>query len=376
MARKKVAKGISGSKQSTDLADILFPTGEDQDHLDSILSIPPEQRRLHTETVDYNVSTLVDALKNNSIRVPEFQRRYVWNNSQASRLIESLIIQCPIPVVYLSQRPDEILDVVDGNQRLRTLRRFLGDEFTLTGLTAYPEIEGNSFSTLDPRFQRHIVNRTIRCLIILKDTHPQVKFDVFERLNSGAVKLNAQELRNGIYHGEATKLAEKLAEDKVFSTLVSVSANKRMKLEELVIRFFALIDDLDGYSKPLSGFLNNYCDSHRDLNTSKKQDLVTRFDATVQCVSKVFGDLAFSIFDNETNIISKFNAALYDCQMVGLARLTRNPDWNIPSRKLAISKMQRLFQDQVFVKQISKATSDESSVKGRIAKFESVFAND
>jgi hypothetical protein len=372
---KKLTKGVSGSKQSTDLADILFPTGEDQDHLDSILSIPPEQRRLHTETVDYNVSTLVEALRNDSIRVPEFQRRYVWNNSQASRLIESLIIQCPIPVVYLSQRPDEILDVVDGNQRLRTLRRFLADEFTLTGLTAYPEIEGNSFSTLDPRFQRHIVNRTIRCLIILKDTHPQVKFDVFERLNSGAVKLNAQELRNGIYHGEATKLAEKLAEHKVFSTLVSVNANKRMKREELVIRFFAFCDDLDGYTKPLSGFLNNYCDSHRALKQEEKEELSIGFEKTVECVSKVFGDLAFAIFDKDTKVVSKFNAAVYDCQMVGLSRLMRKSTWQLPSRKAAISKMQQLFQDQAFVKQISKATSDEANVKSRISKFERVFAN-
>ncbi len=198
MAKKKNSKTTSASASSTDLADILFPSDADLMLQESILDIPPEQRRLHTETVDYNVSTIVAALEDGTINIPEFQRNYVWNNAQASRLIESLIIQCPIPVVYLSHRPDEVLDVVDGNQRLNSLRRFLKNEFRLVGLTAYPEIEGNYFNELDPRFQRHITNRTIRCLIILKDTHPQVKFDVFERLNSGAVKLNAQELRHGI----------------------------------------------------------------------------------------------------------------------------------------------------------------------------------
>ncbi len=234
MAKKsKSSKRTGGSARSTDLADILFPSTEDVSHQDSILDVPPEQRRLHTETVDYNVATIVDALKSKSIKIPEFQRRYVWSNAQASRLIESLIIQCPIPVVYLSQGADEIYNVIDGNQRLNSLRRFFENDFRLVGLTAYPELEGNFFTDLDPRFQRHITNRTIRCLIILKDTHPQVKFDVFERLNSGAVRLTPQELRHGIYHGDAIRLAIDCAKDRAFQRMVNVSQNKRMKLEEL-----------------------------------------------------------------------------------------------------------------------------------------------
>ena len=112
--------------------------------------------------------------------VPRFQRGYVWTDPQASRLIESLIIQCPIPVIYLSQEPDERLSVIDENQRLQSILRYLDNTFELRGLTAYPELEGSRYFQLDPRFQRHIVNRTLRCIVIMKDTHPQVKFDVFE----------------------------------------------------------------------------------------------------------------------------------------------------------------------------------------------------
>ncbi len=136
----------------------------------------------------------------------------------------------------------------------------------MTGLTAYPELEGNYFSDLDPRFQRHIVNRTIRCLIILKDTHPQVKFDVFERLNSGAVKLTPQELRHGIYHGDVIRIAAQCAKNKTFRQMVSVSQTKRMKLEELVIRFWALSGGYRDYRKPLSGFLNRFCEDNRNLD--------------------------------------------------------------------------------------------------------------
>jgi len=84
--------------------------------------------------------------------------------------VESLLIQCPIPVIYLNQEQDERLSVIDGNQRLTSLSRYHRNVFQLKGLTAYPELEGNYFHQLDPRFQRHILNRTLRCIVILKRT--------------------------------------------------------------------------------------------------------------------------------------------------------------------------------------------------------------
>ena len=138
------------------LADKLFPQQE-KAHADSILQIPPEQRRLHTDTYDFSIATIYQYLTvSKNMFIPDFQRRYVWTKAQASRLIESLIIQCPIPVIYLSQEKDERLSVIDGNQRLQSIRKFLNNEYELTGLTAYPELEGLKFDDLDPRFQRHI----------------------------------------------------------------------------------------------------------------------------------------------------------------------------------------------------------------------------
>ena len=372
MPKKKTTRA-RGSARSTDLADILFPNA---DHLaieDGILEIPPDQRRLHTETVDYNVHTIVGALNDGSIVIPEFQRRYVWTNSQASRLIESLIIQCPIPVVYLSQGDDEIYKVIDGNQRLNSLKSFLNNEFSLSGLTAYPELDGNFFKDLDPRFQRHIVNRTIRCLIILKDTHPQVKFDVFERLNSGAVKLTPQEVRHGIHYGDAIKLAEKCAKNREFQRMVPISNNKRMKLEELIIRFWALSRDYKKYKKPLSGFLNAFCDSNRHLSSSEQKALITEFEDTVTATSETFGDLAFTVFDSDLEVYSKFNAALYDCQMVGINLLLKDDPLFMMGRRVAEKRMLELFEDESFVSSFSKATSDEKNVKNRISTFIHMF---
>ena len=242
-----------------------------------MFSIPPEQRKLHTETYDFTVETIVEKLSDGSIFIPKFQRRYVWSEAQASRLIESLIIQCPIPVIYLNQELDEKLSVIDGNQRLTTMRKYFSNEFSLKGLTAYPELDGNRFFELDPRFQRHIQNRTLRCIVILKDTHPQVKFDVFERLNSGATKLTPQELRHGLYFGDLMSLATKAVKDSSFLSALEIKNDKRMKAEELVLRFWALSENHENYKKPLATFINDFSDQNRRITEKRKNRIVEKF---------------------------------------------------------------------------------------------------
>lgn len=350
--------------KSSSLADKLFPQQVESEI--EILNIPPEKRRLSTETYDFNVSTINDYIKEKHIIIPKFQRGYVWNRSQASRLIESLIIQCPIPVIFLSQNSDETLSVIDGNQRLNSIKLFLEDDFQLKGLTAYPEIEGFYFSELDPRFQRHILNRTIRCIVILKDTHPQIKFDVFERLNTGSVKLNPQELRHGIYNGSLMDLIEKLTKNKDWQNLSGTKQDKRMKGDELILRFFALIDNWRNYSKPLISFLNSYAENNRTIDDPKKEELKNNFIQTFESCFQVFGHYAFRTFNKDFKQL-KFNAALFDSQMVAMFEIA--PD----AEKIAavdkdriLIKLKDLIFDDDFSKYISAGTTDKKSVQERI----------
>lgn len=357
MAKKKLS--------DRDLADVLFPNLTEEELTESILSIPPEQRRLHTETLDFSISTLLDSLESGHIFIPEFQRRYVWSQAQASRLVESLIIQCPIPVIYLNQEKDEKLSVIDGNQRLLSLRNFIRNQFDLKGLTAYPELEGLKFFELDSRFQRHIMNRTLRCILIAKDTHPQIKFDVFERLNSGSVKLTPQELRHGIYHGDFMKLVNSLAKEKHWLALIGSGSDKRMKIEELVIRFFAFHFNLSGYKKPLSNFLNEYCDANKDLTESKIVEFKTVFNRTVENVDALFGDLAFKIFDRNLKPVNNFNAALFDAEMLAASSLS-NLKVTASQRSKLLKDLSSLFLDEDFLKTITLATSDKNPINKRV----------
>ena len=365
---------MTSKRTASQLADVLFPEVNEQDSFaDGVLSIPPEQRKLHTDTYDFTVETIVEKTVDGSIFVPQFQRRYVWSDAQASRLIESLIIQCPIPVIYLNQESNEKLSVIDGNQRLTTLRRYINNEFPLKGLTAYPELEGSRFHELDPRFQRHIQNRTLRCIVILKDTHPQVKFDVFERLNSGATKLTPQELRHGLYFGDLMSLATKTVKDSGFLSDLEIKNDKRMKAEELVLRFWALSESYNSYKKPLASFINDFSDRNRKLTLKRKEALLSSFCETLELVREYFGDLAFKVFNKELHVESNFNAALYDALMVGFYKIG-SADLVGLSKRNAQKKLAGIVVDnERFRRAISIATSDENQVKYRVSTIVESF---
>ena len=357
------------SLDSKKLADKLFPDQKDDFEID-ILDIPPDKRRLHIETFDFSVSTICEYLENGHIFIPDYQRGYVWNRTQASRLIESLIIQCPIPVIYLNQEQDERLSVIDGNQRLNSINLFLKDGFALKGLTAYPELDGYSYASLDPRIKRHIQNRTLRCITILKETHPQIKFDVFERLNTGAVQLNSQEIRHGTYYGKFMSLVDELVNERIWKKIIAIKSDKRMKSEELIIRFFALYYNYKNYQKPLNLFLNLYCEKNRNPTDQEILSYKRLFLNTINTINTLFGDTSFKITDkNQKPIVGNMNAALFDAQMVGTALFLNKGVINENKLKLFHDEYYKLLQFEKFKESISSGTSATTSVRTRIEQF-------
>lgn len=355
------------NNKSTLLANRIFPEEEDFEY--EVLNIPPEKRKLITETYDFTVSTIQEYIKNEHINIPNFQRGYVWNRTQASRLIESLIIQCPIPVVYLSQNSNETLSVIDGNQRLTSINLFLNNEFPLTGLATYPELEGLTYEELDPRFQRHIINRTIRCIAILKDTHPQIKFDVFERLNTGSVKLNSQELRHGIYTSRLMTKVEELANKSLFKKLTSTTNDKRMKGDEIVLRYFTLLERLDDYEKPMTVFLNKYAEDNRGIDDKKVDELAINFNSNLNKCHLLYGDFTFKTFDSNRKRL-KANTALFDAQMISMNNLNPTLEHLEQINKSdVIDNLQTLFENEDFYNTITKGTTDKKVVKKRIDDY-------
>ena len=180
--------------------------------------VPIRERKVVTQPYDLVVKSVMEQIDNKTLHLrplsdrPKFQRRYIWSDKLASRLVESILLNVPIPPCYLSQNSEYELDVIDGQQRIFSLFRFVDNRFKLTGLEVLEELNGKNYFEIPAPIQRQINTHTLRCVVVTNDSHPEVKFDVFERLNTNTVPLNAQELRNCIYRGPLNDLLTELAE--------------------------------------------------------------------------------------------------------------------------------------------------------------------
>jgi hypothetical protein len=227
--------------------------------------VPIKDRRVITQPYDLVVESLIDQIAGGTIFLrplserPSFQRRYVWTNVLASRLIESILLNVPIPPCYLSQNEDYELDVIDGQQRLFSIYRFLHNQYPLTGLEVLKELNRQRFHKIPPKLQRQLKTHTLRCVLITNESHPEIKFDVFQRLNTNTVPLNAQELRNCIYRGSLnTYLKDAVAYEPWLRILGKKQPDKRMRDEELVLRFLAFwIQGVNAYRTPQKHWLND-----------------------------------------------------------------------------------------------------------------------
>lgn len=339
------------------------------------LQVHQEARRLVTQPYDLAVQTLVENVRSKKLLMTDvpYQRGYVWDDPKASRLIESLLLNVPIPVCYFAENPDGTLEVIDGQQRIRSIQRFLDDDFPLHGIPVLTELDGKRFSELPERDQRRIGNRTIRCIVITEESHPDIKFDVFERLNTGSVTLTAQELRNCIYRGAFNDGLRTIANDKGFLETLGRSASKdgrsdrdtRMEEEELILRFLALMDELKGYQPPLRQFLNTYMRAHRA--EPPKEELVQLFKETCKVVVAVFDGGAFYGRNSDGSPTRTINKALFDAVMVSLAKADQAKV--VDKAKDVRKALEQLLADDKFQSMVGRATADKTRMLGRIGAF-------
>jgi len=208
--------------------------------------IPLGERKVYTQASDPPIKDLCDRLNKGKLESQsDFQRNYVWEKKAElrSKLIESVLLKVPIPVIYTAELDSGNEVVVDGQQRLRTLLDFCKkDGFKLSKLKILEDLNGKGYSELPEQLQDAIDSYPLRVIRIEKESHPDIKFDIFERLNRGSVKLNDQELRNCIYRGNFNELLKKLVQNKDFLSIQNLSEpEKRMKDIERILRFFCFI---------------------------------------------------------------------------------------------------------------------------------------
>lgn len=347
-------------KNEENLADL----GEQDDEEDYIF--PPAERKVITQPVDLSVQTLGEQWKSGLLHLPDIQREYVWDNGKASRLIESLILNIPIPVLYFAETEEAKYEIIDGHQRVRSIVRFLDNEFLLGGLGVLREYKGLRFHQLPPKEQRFLKMRTLRAIIISADSHPNMKFEIFERLNTGAISLNAQELRNSIYRGNANKSLRALAKNPDFRALIGTKTPRpRMVDEELILRFFALRERLNIYRTPLKRFLNNFMD---DWSQKPEIELTAPngvFESTITRIRAELGQAAFRVTDaNGTPTEAGVNRALFDAQTLAFSWIASQPGQiDIAAVRHEIAA---LFGQPDFLDAVRRATGDRARTLRRL----------
>ncbi|MBL3565388.1 DUF262 domain-containing protein [Rhodovulum sulfidophilum] len=361
-------------------------------NLDSLQSLARE-RTVKTQNIEFDLETLIKRIDKGIVKLdPDYQRRHRWNDELSSRLIESLLLNIPIPVIYISQDidvDDETEDnvsrftIIDGQQRLTAIYRFMKNELELAGLETLQDLNGLRFKQLPPFLLRRLDERTVKCLRIDSTLDPQVKYDIFERLNTGSVKLEPQELRNATARGPFNDALKRMAGNSSFRKMLQIPSEnpelsakvRKMEDLELVLRFFSLRNG--GYKELSKGLKTFLTERMEEFNLLPQQSISKMEEEFSECMSFLdcaLGVNAFAKYNVQAGQIvkkmSSFNAAVFDAISVGASEyFTRE---QIASKDaLAISKFDDyhvLFEDSDFFLAVSGATADVSKVKYRIEK--------
>ncbi|MEJ2866726.1 DUF262 domain-containing protein [Actinomycetospora sp. OC33-EN08] len=222
--------------------------------------IVAQSKRIEFYITELSIEILAQKMRDGEYEVPPYQREFTWEAIRKSRFLESLLMGLPIPFIFFWEMPDGRLEIVDGSQRLRTLEEFLLGDFRLGELEQLSAVSGFGFKDLPASRQRKFRNRSIRGIVLNEHADEAARFDMFERINTGSKIANPAELRRGALGGPFMQLVITLARDERFVELTPMSAKseKERAREELVARFFAYGDGLDGYHDRPSEFVFEY----------------------------------------------------------------------------------------------------------------------
>ena len=315
---------------------------------------------------------------------PDFQRSFVWGIKQQIRLIESILLGIPLPAFYFNQDKDGAQQVIDGVQRLTTIKRFMSDQLELKEehLEYLGLLKGSTFSTFDAATKRRFASTQIVAHVIEPQTPDDVKYDIFNRVNTGGSPLTAQEIRHCMSKTRSRDFLRKLVESESFDNATGkifwknlneqlVRNSKRMSDREMVLRFCAFyIEPLEKYAKAssLDAFLldfSRWLDQHAQPSDLKK--LEAAFEQAMQNCYQIFGKGAFRRrLPGNQSPRGGINKAIFESQAIALADF--EPELVLAKKEVIKNTLRALFSDPSYDNAVSFGTGSYRKVKDRITK--------
>ena len=279
------------------------------------LKLPVGYESLKAEWTKWTVEEIRDRISTGEIVLqPDFQREYVWNTERASRYVESLLLRFPTPPIFLAQEQNDQWVVIDGHQRLETLFRYMkplvrGElpdsirmqpELRLNHLAVKEDLNGSVITDLPIPERATLWETELQVVLLPKEVAPDLKYELFARLNAGSMSLNPQELRNCIFRGSYNDFIRRKSEELEFLQLWNPSRpepDKRMKHRERLLRFYAMLHRRSQYRTPFRAFLNDEMEAHRNLSGSERERFSDQLDTAIKWTQRTFGREAFCRFE-------------------------------------------------------------------------------
>lgn len=334
---------------------------------EALAEIQKERRSVGFDTYDITIKQLVDMVAESNINVsPDYQRRFVWDAVRQSQLIESIFLGIPIPNIFMATNLDASWEVIDGLQRITTILRFVSHNLaviddkklgalTLKGLEKVPSLNGALFDEMPNNLKLNFLTRPLRITVLNDQSDFQVRFDLFERLNTGGIILHDQEIRNCVFRGRFAEFIKESVSNSDFDAVIKRSdKNGRGNLEELALKFFAYYESRMLFKHSVKGFLNDYME-RKTKSFTNENELRNVFQRT-------FSELR-SILPNgivRANRLNSTPLVLFEAISVGVA------DILTIGKQVNAQKLNELLENDSLKELTTGATNSLTKLIGRI----------
>lgn len=318
---------------------------------------------IHTEDRKISVSELFNNVQDGDIILdPEYQRNYVYDLKRASKVIESILLEIPLPAIFVNEEQDSTVEVIDGVQRITSIIKFLNSEYQLVGLEILSDINGKTFKDLSSSQKREFKQKSLHVIKFKKDCSDDIKFEIFLRLNQGSVKLNNQELRNCLYRGYLNNKIKEVASNEILNDVFSLSDVKtnRFAKEELILRGLTLLNEdkfitKNGLNANMNAFMNTF---KNDINNS--DIFIDEYLDNIRKIKLILGPNCFKHGLTD----SKFMATYYDCFLLLFSKYNINS--LIKNKDTIRNRIKIAVKTEEFLQTIKRSSVSKSNINKRV----------
>jgi hypothetical protein len=336
---------------------------EDIEVEEEVITTPFDPGQIRVDTRPMTIDLVLKRIKFDEIDLaPEFQRHAdIWTDTAKSRLIESILIRIPLPAFYMDATNEDKWLVIDGLQRLSALKKFAIDKtLRLSKLEFLTHLEGKKYDELPRNYQRRIDETLLTVYLIEKGTPPEVKYNIFRRINTGGEPLSPQELRHALNPGQATKFLEKLAKSKEFRTVTNISKKRQQRMDdhEFVLGFIAFyLTSYQNYpiKKGRDFFLNEAMIKINKMNSQQLEEIENKFKYSMITARSIFGKYAFRKVFKDSKKMQPLNKSLFEAWSVVLSKIKYEEVPVLQKRNdLVINKfMHYIEKDEEFAEKVN-----------------------